>query len=99
MTLVFVHPLFLFPKLRRIDGDEKLGVTLDYLDSGVSLLIKDIYRRGLIQQWNECNAENEVKPFDRIVEVNGMRGLARKLLERLQDPGSSILELTVVRAD
>lgn len=56
-----------------------LGVTVDYLDDGISLLVTSVVP-GLISNWNESNPTKAVESGDRIVCVNGVKGLSAKLL-------------------
>lgn len=64
--------------LDRSTGD-KLGIDVDHQD-GVALLIEAI-NGGVVGTWNKANPSKEVQTGDRIVEVNGVRGEAMKLVD------------------
>jgi len=58
-----------------------LGLDVDITD-GPTLLI-DAVREGLVQQWNSENPAIQVKPHDRIIDVNGIRGESRDIIEEM----------------
>lgn len=60
-------------------GGERLGIDVDNLD-GVTLLIESV-NEGLVKNWNQKNADKEVRPGDRLVEVNGIRDDLVKLVD------------------
>merc|ERR1719277_1704697 len=61
---------------------------------GVALRIKAV-NQGLISDWNFVNPEGEIKANDWIVEVNGIRGSADRMLEEI---GTSVrFQLQVLR--
>jgi len=67
------------------DDADGLGLGLDVdLTDGPTLLV-DAVQAGLVQRWNAANARHgmEVRKGDRIVEVNGVRGDSRQLVEQL----------------
>jgi hypothetical protein len=66
----------------------KLGVDLS--TDGDSLKIKSIMKGGLISQWNQENTDTEVRPFDRIVEVNNVRGGEGSLKKALMSDDKSL---------
>jgi hypothetical protein len=51
---------------------------------GVTLHIDSINDKGLFHKWNKSNPKNAVRPTDRIVEVNSVRGDVAKLVEQLK---------------
>mmetsp|Transcript_69714 Transcript_69714/g.145677 ORF Transcript_69714/g.145677 Transcript_69714/m.145677 type:complete len:240 (-) Transcript_69714:208-927(-) len=57
-----------------------LGLDLKYSPKGGSLLIASI-GDGAVKEWNATSIGEKILPRDRIIEVNGIRGTARKLLE------------------
>lgn len=58
----------------------KLGLDLKYSPNGGSLLISNI-GEGAIEDWNAASDSYQIGRHDRIVEVNGVRGTARQLLD------------------
>jgi hypothetical protein len=70
-----------------------LGLDLKYSPNGGTLLIAGI-AEGAIKDWNKNTAGPKIEPRDRIVEVNGIRGTARKLLDTATDVNE--LTLTVL---
>merc|ERR1719277_1242994 len=61
---------------------------------GVALRIKAV-NQGLISEWNFINPEREIQANDWIVEVNGIRGSADRMLEEI---GTSVrFQLQVLR--
>merc|ERR1711972_199755 len=51
-----------------------------YAPSGTSLLIVSV-DKGPMDDWNKANPDSEVKKNDRIVQVNGVRGLSEQLVQ------------------
>merc|ERR1711920_243991 len=64
-------------------GGTTFGVGLDFLTDGTSMMITEV-RAGPVMDWNKANKGKEVQPQDRIVAVNGKRGLSNVLLDGLQ---------------
>uniref|UniRef100_A0A7S4PS37 Calmodulin n=1 Tax=Alexandrium monilatum TaxID=311494 RepID=A0A7S4PS37_9DINO len=60
-----------------------LGVKVDSSD-GRTLLIKSINGDGLIAEWNSQNRAKQVSPGDRIIEINDLRGDAKRLMKELK---------------
>jgi len=75
-----------------------LGIEVDFAASfadGHTLLVKAV-RDGVAKEWNESNPrQSHISSGDRIVEVNGLRGSAQRLLEALQD--SLTLHIVLIR--
>jgi hypothetical protein len=71
-------------------GDDAcLGLDVDNTD-GPSLLV-DAVQEGLVKDWNAAHPECEVRPRDRIVDVNGVAGDANIIIEELSvSPSLSI---------
>mmetsp|Transcript_125200 Transcript_125200/g.389753 ORF Transcript_125200/g.389753 Transcript_125200/m.389753 type:complete len:370 (+) Transcript_125200:91-1200(+) len=80
--------------LRRTRSDESLGLLLRERPCGRTLAVVDV-DDGLMRAWNEAHPDFEVRPGDRILEVNGQSGKAAELLAALK--GSEKIVLTVVR--
>lgn len=66
------------------------------LQDVVFLRIKEVLTGGLVQQWNDSHPELAVRPGDCIVEANGIRSDARRMIEECMK--DQILELMVERA-
>jgi hypothetical protein len=70
--------------LDKRSGDT-LGAKLDIPDGDqAALRIAHIMNEGLFPLWNESNPQKPVETDDRIVEVNGQRGPAAKLIAELK---------------
>ena len=64
---------------------DALGVEIEFpAADGTSLRIKRIMKLGLLPLWNKSNPLKTVKIGDRIIEVNGQRGLAANLIAQLR---------------
>lgn len=57
-----------------------LGLDLKYSPNGRSLLVSSI-ADGAIREWNFLHLDHPVTTNDRIIEINGVQGSARELLE------------------
>lgn len=80
----------LITKSDRVDG--KLGLNVARV--GQALKVKNI-TEGLIWDWNRQNPDREVRPQDKIVQVNGIRGTADEVLYMI---GTEMnIELVVAR--
>ncbi|CAK9084375.1 unnamed protein product [Durusdinium trenchii] len=58
-------------------------------------LAVDAITGGLIQKWNEEHPDKALKPKDRIVEVNGLRGDVLQLVDECKKP--KVLKIYVKR--
>jgi len=66
------------------DPDSRgLGLDVDVSD-GPTLLV-DAVQEGLIKRWNTEHPDQEVRCRDRFINVNGVRGDARKMIEELSN--------------
>ena len=63
---------------------ERLGMDVDHED-GRTLAV-DAITGGLIEKWNAENPLKALRPKDRIVEVNGMRGDVLQLVDECKKP-------------
>mmetsp|Transcript_30315 Transcript_30315/g.56827 ORF Transcript_30315/g.56827 Transcript_30315/m.56827 type:complete len:250 (+) Transcript_30315:61-810(+) len=70
----------------------KLGVKLLEFDDE-SVWVDQVLTEGTVPEWNKQNPIAKITTGSRIVEVNGSRGLASRLLERLKKDGP--IELVV----
>lgn len=61
---------------------EPLGLVIDGVD-GVNLLVEHLNEHGVFADWNRNHWQQPIRRSDRIVEVNGVRGSAKKLLEAI----------------
>ncbi|CAK0912231.1 unnamed protein product, partial [Prorocentrum cordatum] len=76
----------------RSDGS-KLGIDVDIVNCSTVLVEK--VNEGLISMWNVRNPEQVVESGDRIVEVNGVSGLSKRILAQLGVCG--LLDIVVLR--
>lgn len=67
-----------------VNVSEDFHFDYDYVSDGCSLLIQDV-DQGPFLQWNRTNKNQQVRVYDRIVEVNGVTGTSEKLDEALND--------------
>jgi len=76
--------------LEKVDGDD-IGLDFDTMDSKV-LLVSQVRRSGLATRWNATAAEeSQIRPFDRLLEVNGCGLLpSADLVDILQDCDANI---------
>mmetsp|Transcript_17299 Transcript_17299/g.39165 ORF Transcript_17299/g.39165 Transcript_17299/m.39165 type:complete len:253 (-) Transcript_17299:56-814(-) len=67
-------------------ANSSLGCGISYDASCGSSLVIDAIHEGTIREWNEAHVgkPNQVRPHDRIVAVNGVRGSAMQLLESVR---------------
>merc|ERR1712039_272381 len=63
----------------RLAEPGKLGLELDYLDNGSSLLVTGV-TDGAVSSWNEAHPDKAVSNGDHIVSVNGNRGNAAQMV-------------------
>lgn len=63
--------------------NSKLGVDLGYLNDGAGVEVKKVHDEGLIPEWNQAHdaALLRVAAGDVVLEVNGIRGDAKKQLQ------------------
>lgn len=65
-------------------GEASIGTYIDITDN-TTMLIVGILQGGAIQIWNDAHLDQpQLKVHDRIVEANGVRGDAEKLLSELK---------------
>merc|ERR1712039_36467 len=67
------------PVVIPLKNEVSLGLNLKYAPSGTSLLIVSV-DKGPMDDWNKANPKSAVKKNDRIVQVNGVRGLSEQLV-------------------
>mmetsp|Transcript_63416 Transcript_63416/g.181996 ORF Transcript_63416/g.181996 Transcript_63416/m.181996 type:complete len:171 (+) Transcript_63416:12-524(+) len=80
--------------LQKLPG-QKLGLDVEHTDNAQTLPIIGI-RGGSAQKWNDSSASSvALRPGDEVVEVNGVKGSAVKMLEKCQR--EDVLVLKVVR--
>lgn len=67
-------------------NDKEFGLELALRDGGSSFLeILSVIPGGAVMDHNTENAERELKRRDRIVEVNGVRGVGREILQCMRN--------------
>jgi len=62
---------------------DSIGAAVDASD-GKTLLIAGVRQSGLLHEWNKAHWEKPVRKNDRIIEVNGIRGCAERLLDLIK---------------
>lgn len=73
--------------------EEPVGLDIDVIDD-ISAVVVDI-RAGAVENFNMQNHDRKIKPYDRIVDVNGERGDAVQLINKLKK--ETTWELTLQR--
>lgn len=63
---------------------KELGLQLHFSQESSALLILEV-AEGHVRDWNDANKGRGVRPGDRIVEVNGIRGKAPDLMEQIRE--------------
>jgi len=91
------------PKAFRLTLDKPkkgtpLGLTLGRADYPIQdgeaepLIIQDVNRDSLVDDWNKANWENRIRKGDRILEVNGRRGAPKEMMKAMgQDDALSLV--------
>eukprot|EP00927_Polykrikos_kofoidii_P015999 TRINITY_DN1717_c0_g1_i1.p1 TRINITY_DN1717_c0_g1~~TRINITY_DN1717_c0_g1_i1.p1 ORF type:complete len:283 (-),score=46.03 TRINITY_DN1717_c0_g1_i1:298-1146(-) len=74
-------------------GDEPLGIGVSCKKSCEGLRVNKV-SEGLVSAWNAANPTRQILENDRIVEVNGLRGEPKRLLDTVKS--ASDLTMTVV---
>lgn len=72
-----------------------IGLEFAHAVNGQSLLVNYVRSSGPVANWNSVHRDLAVKKNDRIVEVNGIRGDSRELLDLIKEPKN--LELILAR--
>mmetsp|Transcript_35878 Transcript_35878/g.102487 ORF Transcript_35878/g.102487 Transcript_35878/m.102487 type:complete len:247 (+) Transcript_35878:82-822(+) len=61
---------------------EAIGLDVDRIDRASAVVVA--VRAGAVSAWNERNPGAEIRPGDRIVEVNGVQGDIQRIISKLQ---------------
>jgi len=75
-------------------GETKLGMDLDFVPTRETMPVRAI-TGALVEDWNREHPDSQVLPGDRIVEVNGTRGVADQMMKALSE--SEVVKITLVR--
>lgn len=75
-------------------GNTKLGLDLDFVPTREAMPVRAI-TGDLVEEWNREHPRSQVLPGDRIVEVNGTRGVADQMMKALAE--SDVVKITLVR--
>lgn len=70
-----------------IATEENLGLSLDWSDK-VTFLISAVKPDGAVQSWNKANSQLQIAQGMRIIQINGLRGDAEKMLQELKLKGN-----------
>ena len=73
-------------------GGAKLGISVDFGDDS-AVLVESI-NEGLFKQWNDRNEEAEVRSGDYLVEVNGIYGNSKRIIDECAE--TKPLEIVVL---
>jgi len=80
--------------LTRMGETTKLGLDLDFVPTREAMPVRAI-TGALVEEWNREHPDSQVLPGDRIVEVNGTRGVADQMMKALAE--SEVVKITLVR--
>jgi len=84
-TLVVQRPVEFKAVINRA-GSLALGMDLRYAPNGTTLMISEVVvEDGPIKDWNALSTDWRIKKFDRIIELNGVRGSSQELLHAGMD--------------
>eukprot|EP00747_Dinoflagellata_sp_TGD_P185768 gnl/TRDRNA2_/TRDRNA2_42486_c0_seq1.p1 gnl/TRDRNA2_/TRDRNA2_42486_c0~~gnl/TRDRNA2_/TRDRNA2_42486_c0_seq1.p1 ORF type:complete len:146 (+),score=44.10 gnl/TRDRNA2_/TRDRNA2_42486_c0_seq1:167-604(+) len=72
---------------------DRLGIDVDHQDN-LTLLIESI-NGGLMEAWNTKNPNKEVKPGDRVFQVNGLEGDVLQLVDECKK--NQVLKMKIRR--
>eukprot|EP00438_Fugacium_kawagutii_P030286 Skav225216 [mRNA] locus=scaffold1041:301291:301938:- [translate_table: standard] len=72
-----------------------MGLTLNYTDQSVGVLVQHIDCKGLVAKWNAQNMADALEAMDRIIEVDGEAYRGPELASLLED--RKTLHLTVLK--
>lgn len=82
-TLHFVRPFVFSVPLAKQNGS--MGMSLVYATQGTALFVKEAgVKAGSAFDWNKANPDKAIRTADWIVSVNGVRGSAESLFEKLK---------------
>jgi len=82
-SVVFKQPTEFMTTVAR--NSKSLGLELALTEVDTFLRIQEILPQGAVMEHNRSNAREELKSFDRIIEVNGIQGSGRDLLKCIRD--------------
>ncbi|CAK9009130.1 unnamed protein product [Durusdinium trenchii] len=82
-----------------LDQTNGTRMGIDMLAGGKTLIIQGIDSGGLVEEWNESSPHLEVKKNHLIMEVNGVRGSARKMMEECVKDQELHLRVLMVNED
>lgn len=61
-----------------------IGIVFMHAPRGISLLVTEV-KQGAIMKWNDAHPDKRVRVWDRLIGVNGNRGLPVELLKQIQE--------------
>lgn len=94
-SLVVQRPVEFRAVINR-SGSISLGMDLRYAPNGSTLMISEV-EDGPIKDWNAVSATWKIKKFDRIIELNGIRGSSQELLHAGME--EETLEMCILHYD
>jgi len=78
--------------LKKMESDSRLGVDMVFFSDHLNIgKIND----GLVMEWNKGNPDKEVRPDDKVMDVNGIKGDAAQMIEACKNQDE--LELLILR--
>lgn len=81
--------------LDKTSGQEGLKLGIDIIPEGSTAWVEGMHAQGHVPRWNLDNPALAVRVYDHIVQVNGVRGDAQRLVDELKS--SDVLEIILSR--
>ena len=78
-----------------ITKTDKLGVLLDYNKHSLGLVVREVFNKGHVNEWNQANPQDSISEGDRLFELNGEGLSGQAMLEEIRV--SSHLLFTVLK--
>eukprot|EP00930_Biecheleria_cincta_P021598 TRINITY_DN15965_c0_g1_i1.p1 TRINITY_DN15965_c0_g1~~TRINITY_DN15965_c0_g1_i1.p1 ORF type:complete len:531 (+),score=64.67 TRINITY_DN15965_c0_g1_i1:13-1605(+) len=76
------HPRFIDLRMS-CNPQSRLGITVDLCDNNLCF-VKAVKTEGLVLDWNAvCKPGQDVRPFDRLIAVNGITGTTNELVKNI----------------
>lgn len=78
-----------------ITKTDELGVLLDYNKHSLGLVVREVFNKGHVNEWNQANPQDSISEGDRLFELNGEGLSGQAMLEEIRV--SSHLLFTVLK--
>ena len=78
-----------------ITKTDELGVLLDYNKHSLGLVVREVFNKGHVNEWNQANPQDSISEGDRLFELNGEGLSGQAMMEEIRV--SSHLLFTVLK--